>query len=431
MRTRKKVLVYPCGTEIGLEIYRSVSKSLHYEIWGGSSTYDHGRFVYARHIDGLPFLTDYSDKDEIVEFNKAISAYEFDYLYPAMDGVLTAMARYRNDLTPVLVAPELTVTEITRSKRKTYAALSGIIPVPAVYESYTEEMLPLFAKPDCGQGSVGTYKIETAEDMEQVKKDKREILVCEFLPGEEFTVDCFTNAEGKLIYAGGRKRRRTRNGISVNTSFEENRLFQEYAEKINSVLCQRGGWFFQVKYDKNGMLKLLEVASRIAGTSAITRNAGINLPLMTLHTFDGNVINDVLRNPGFESMELDRAFYNSFHYQIEYDTVYLDYDDTLIHAGHINTQLIAFLYQEIEKGKRIVLISRHLGNLNKELKERKLYEIFDEIIHLTNHEKKSDYITGNSIFIDDSYGERKTVYDSCHIPVFDPHMIECLLEERE
>lgn len=431
MRMRKRVLVYPCGTEIGLEIYRSVNKSAHYELWGGSSTYDHGRFVYTRHVDELPFITDYSDREEIVEFNRKIADYEFDFIYPAMDGVLTAFSRYRDVLTPIIVAPDNTTTEITRSKRKTYAALSGCLPVPMVYENYTEKMLPLFAKPDCGQGSAGTFIIETEAGIERARSAEEDILVCELLPGEEFTVDCFTNRDGKLVYAGGRKRRRIRNGISVNTCFVDHPLFWKYAERINSILCQKGGWFFQVKYDSKGVLKLLEAASRIAGTSAITRGAGVNLPLMTLHTFNGELIEDILMNPGVQTMVLDRALYNCFHYQLEYDVIYLDYDDTLIVAGHVNTQLVAFLFQAVDKGKRIILISRHEGDLKLELKRRRLDGIFDEIILLHRWEKKSDYIVGKAIFIDDSYGERKVVYHDCHIPVFDPHMIECLLEERD
>ena len=43
-------------------------------------------------------------------------------------------------------------------------------------------------------------------------------IVCEYLPGEEYTVDCFSDREHGLLFAGARVRRRTRNGISVNTA---------------------------------------------------------------------------------------------------------------------------------------------------------------------------------------------------------------------
>jgi hypothetical protein len=92
LKVKKRVLVYPCGTEIGLEIYRAVNKSIHFELIGGSSTYDHGRFVYENHIDGLPFITDNSSEEEIDKFNKILIEHKIDYIYPAMDGVLFKFA---------------------------------------------------------------------------------------------------------------------------------------------------------------------------------------------------------------------------------------------------------------------------------------------------------------------------------------------------
>ena len=108
----KKVLVYPCGTEIGLEIYKAVSKSIHYEIWGGSSSFDHGRFVYKNHIDNLPFITDSSNLEEIIAFNDIIKDYGFDFVYPAMDGVLTVFSKYRSFLTPIIIAPSYKTSEM-------------------------------------------------------------------------------------------------------------------------------------------------------------------------------------------------------------------------------------------------------------------------------------------------------------------------------
>lgn len=121
----KKVLVYPCGTEIGLEIYRSLCSSPHYKVYGGSSTYDHGRFLYKNHIDHLPMIKDDSREELILEFNQAIKKYGFDFIYPAMDGVLTVFSKYRGLLEPVVIAPEKKTAEITRSKRKTYQLFRG------------------------------------------------------------------------------------------------------------------------------------------------------------------------------------------------------------------------------------------------------------------------------------------------------------------
>lgn len=424
----KKVLVYPCGTEIGLEIYRALCNSIHYEVWGGSCSYDHGRFVFGNHIDNMPFIRDTSSVEEIIEFNQIISEYGFDFIYPAMDGVLTVFSKYREHLTPTVIAPDYETTEITRSKRKSYEIFEGFIPVPKVFDTLDDiTKYPVFIKPDVGQGSVGAMKINTEEELERLKCQGDDRLMLELLPGEEYTIDCFTNGEGELVYCRGRVRKRIKNGISVSAVFCDEPEFGQIANIINSKLNQKGGWFFQLKRAENGELKLLEIASRIAGTSAIQRNIGVNLPLLTLNVFAGMKVNDVIVNS--YDIELDRALANTFKIDLNYDTVYVDYDDTIVRNGIINTEIIRFLYQCVNNHKKIVLISKHIGNLNEELIKYRIAGLFDEVYHIARDEHKRDCIKDtNAIFIDDSYGERMDIYKHYGINVFDTHMVECLLE---
>ena len=427
---RKKVLVYPCGTEIGLEVYKAVCNSIHFELYGGSCSYDHGRFVYENHIDNLPFIRDNSSREEIEEFNRQIAEYGFDYIYPAMDGVITVFSKYRDALTPCLVAPDYETNEITRSKYKTLKMFEGIMPTPTLYENDEEiEKYPVFMKPDVGQGSVGTMKIESAEKLDSQKQNREGKLILEYLPGEEYTIDCFTNGDGELLFAKGRGRRRIKSGISVNAVYCENPLFEKYAQIINEKLRQKGAWFFQLREAEDGTLKLLEIASRIAGTSAITRNLGVNLPLLTLNVFDGQNIDSVM--PNDYPIELDRAFENKYKIDLDYDAVYVDYDDTLIlEKKNVNLQLVKFLYQCVNQKKKIYLITKHIGDLKTEMKEFRISGLFDEVIHISREEKKIDYITdANAIFIDDSYNERRMIKEKYDIPVFDTHMIECLMED--
>ena len=41
----KNILVFPCGSEIALEIYRSLRYSTHFKLIGANSLDDHGKFV--------------------------------------------------------------------------------------------------------------------------------------------------------------------------------------------------------------------------------------------------------------------------------------------------------------------------------------------------------------------------------------------------
>lgn len=424
---KKKVLVYPCGTEIGLEVYRSLCYSTHYEIIGGTDGYDHGRFVFHNLIDGLPFIKDDSSEEDIVRFEEAIKEYNIDFIYPAMDGVIAVFAKYRTLFREKLLITDSYTAEMCRSKKETYKHLKQIITVPHIYDVPDEvNHYPVFVKPDKGQGAVGAKKINNAEELHEV--DFKKYVVMEYLPGKEFTIDCFTNAEGKLIYSKARGRKRIKNGVSVNAVFEDQEIFTEIAKKINSVIKQKGGWFFQLREAEDGTLKLLEVAARIAGTSAISRNIGANLPLMTVDLYNGVHINDVALNSCY--IELDRALGNVFKTDISYSTVYVDYDDTVVQEGIINTMVIKFLYQCVNKNKKLSLLSKHDGDLQADLRKHRIQGLFDEVIHIGRDKKKKDYIDDmNSIFIDDSYGERREIKTNFNIPVFDTHMLECLMED--
>jgi hypothetical protein len=418
-------LVYPCGTEIGLEIYKAVEFSTYFELWGGSSNYDHGRYVYRQHIDNLPFISDTSGEDEIFEFIDKIKSYDIDYIYPAMDGVLYKFSQYSALFTAKIIAPDFNTARITRSKKLTYELFDKYIVVPKLYNTIEEiQNYPVFIKPDVGQGSNGAQKINTSEILKNTNLDG--ILLMEYLPGEEYTVDCFTNNAGTLLYASPRCRKRIKNGISVSSASAKGAEFTEIASVINEKLEQRGGWFFQLKKDKNEKLVLLEVASRIAGTSAYTRIKGVNLPLLTLYLYSGNTIDSVHENN--YDIIIDRALSNSYATNLQYNKVYIDYDDTLIFDKKINIQLIAFLYQCINNKIPVVLLTKHIGNLTEDLQRNRLYNLFDEVISIKPEENKYDYIKSKkAILIDDSFGERNAVYRNLGINVFDTHMVECLL----
>lgn len=424
---KKRVLVYPCGTEIGLEVYKALCFSKQYEVLGGTDSYDHGRFVFNKLIDNLPFIKDDSNEEDVIRFEKAIESYNIDFIYPAMDGVIAVFAKYRHAFKEVLIAPETDTAEMCRSKKATYAFLKDVIDIPRLYSSAEEiTSFPVFAKPDKGQGAVGATKINNSDELIKIDFDK--YVVMEYLPGKEYTIDCFTNSDGRLVYARARGRKRIKNGISVNSVFDDSPAFFDIAYKINNVLKQKGGWFFQLKEADDGKLKLLEVAARIAGTSALSRNIGANLPLLTVDIFNGVKVDDIVLNSCY--IELDRALANVYKTDITYSTVYMDYDDTIVKEGVINTLVIRFLYQCVNKGKKLVLLSKHDGDLEEELTHYRIKELFDEVIHLERAENKKDYVKDkDSIFIDDSYGERKAIKVSCNIPVFDTHMVECLLEE--
>lgn len=54
---KRNILVFPCGSEIGLNIYSPVRYSTYFHLIGASSVEDHGMFIYDDYIGNLPFKT--------------------------------------------------------------------------------------------------------------------------------------------------------------------------------------------------------------------------------------------------------------------------------------------------------------------------------------------------------------------------------------
>ena len=127
-------------------------------------------------------------------------------------------------------------------------------------------------------------------------------------------------------------------------------------------------------------------------------------------------------------VELDRALENRYLTDLEFDSVYCDYDDCLIlDKKTVNVDLVRFLYRCVNEGKRIYLLSKHEGDLEKELKEFRLDSLFDEVMHIDRNADKVDYIrSSRAIFIDDSHAERNHIQEALHLPVFSPDMIDVL-----
>ena len=422
---RLKILVFPCGSEIGLEIHRSIATAKEVVLFGGSSVSDHGEFVYENYISDIP---DVSSERFVSEINSVVQKYQIDVIIPAHDSVILKLAEALNQgaLSCKLLTSPYETCVICRSKQKTNAAFSCLMPVPILYNSLDSvQDWPVFVKPDVGCGSKGASKCESRTEAEYYLSKDPGILILEYLPGREYTIDCFTDSYGRLLFCGGRERVRISNGISVRTVPVEYPEFLEMAEIINKKLRFQGAWFFQVKENKSGRLALMEIAPRVAGAMGLYRNLGINFPLLSLYDAAGHDIKLIHNN---FPIVFDRALASRFRVSLEYQHVYVDFDDCIVIGGKLNLQMVAFLYQCLNRGVGISLLTRHAGNLDASLKAYRLAQLFDVVVNIKDSAPKSEYIKEpRSIFIDDSFSERQEVKFKTGVPVFAPDAVESLL----
>jgi hypothetical protein len=303
--------------------------------------------------------------------------------------------------------------------------LAGRIRVPRLFGPDEIPCYPVFLKPDVGQGSKGTHIAHSREEVDFFRGQDPSLLVMEWLPGREYTVDCFTDRLGVLRFAGARGRIRIMNGISVDTAPVEGEEYQGMAEALNASLRFRGVWFFQAKRAAAGELVLLEAAPRVSGSMALYRNLGVNFETLALFDLMDKDV-EVRRN--YYSIRMDRALTSRFSLDLNYQDVYIDLDDTIIRDGQVNPLAAAFLYQCRNNGIRLHVLSRHAGNLRQTLNRFAIEQLFDTIVRVPDGSCKSEYIpTRSAIFIDDSFAERKRVQERLGIPTFAADALESLI----
>lgn len=421
-----RVLIFPGGTENALEIRQALKGCKEVVLFSCSHAAPNQAF-YA--YDNNFVLPDVRCSAWLEELNQVLRQQRIEFIYPANSLVIDALNGKRNALCAKVVLPGADTIAKTRSKKQTLIALEGKLPLPRCYRDRAEiERFPVFVKPDSSYGSQGVALVRNPEGLAHT--DFTQELVQEYLPGDEYTIDCFTTQQGRLLFCQGRKRVRIRMGTSMHAELVDeyqNQVLQDYARIIQDTFQITGAWFFQMKEDDAGWAKLLEVDIRIAGTMALNRVRGLNFPLLTLLDFAGYEVEALVHD---YEVTIDRCLQNRYRHSIEYQTVYVDLDDTLVVHDRLNTDLIKFLYQCVNKGKRIVLLSKsQQADPEAYLKSWKLSELFDEKIWLREEQDKADFITDpQSIFIDDSFSQRLVVFQRHRIYTFDNSMIEVLLE---
>ncbi len=401
----KNVLVFPSTTEIGVEVFDALKNNKHFVPFGGTGI-EKGTTLVPINID-LPFITDYTF---INELNRVCEEWAIDYIYPTNDDVSLFLAQNEDKIPRKIVGFKTIVNFICRDKELTYKMFKDKLNIPITYsyEKRYSASLPLFIKPKIGSSSKDCHKFDWPNEFEKFLKDKdhSKYLLSEYLPGKEYTIDCVSQ-NGLLKFVGARKSISRKMGISDVCVVEDNQRFLETARIISKEFNLTGCWFFQMKENDKGNLKLLEIGPRLSGGCSFWRYMGVNLVEINLWLAGnhdvGIKLNDIEEEIVYEKYLTPRVKLNDD----SYDNIYVDFDDTLILDNKkLNYELAGHLLKWYDKGKKIILLSKTTNDYMGFLETYGLQKIFTEFIIIDAKSNKADFIEENSILIDDSHAER-------------------------
>ena len=417
------VLIFPAGEINAIELHDALSSCVNIQVFGASSVERHGKYVFQNYISNVPMI---NSPVFIDKFNELLITNKIDVVFPTHDSVADFFAANQDKIHAKIVVADSRTAAICRDKEKTYELFKNYDFCPQVFQEIKK--YPLFIKPKQGQGAVGASLINNVNELPE---DLSDYVICEYLPGIEYTVDCLTDLKGKLLFILPRSRERLLAGVTVCGQNEKlTEEIEKIAKIINNNLTFKGLWWFQIKKDINNKWKLLEISTRCAGTMCLSRAKGVNLPLLSVYIFMGYDNITILNNN--YNIRMDRTLISRYEIDYKYKIVYIDFDDTITWNNVINLKVIWFLYQCQNLGIKVKLITKHIDDIYLTLEKLSIStNLFAEIIKLNPDDNKSNYIKPDkAIFIDNSYKERINVFQNLGIPVFDVDNIDVLMDWR-
>ncbi len=422
------VFVFPACNEPGLEIIQALRKSNKFAVFGGSTgkgPYDPARQLLENYIECPHYL----EPDFFSRFEQLLGELRIDLVFPAWDPIVALCSEMRVEGV-TFVAPRPEIARLLLSKRDTYERLCGVASVPRLFSPETAA-LPLFAKPDRGSGSRGSYIVRSPEELAVATRE--DALLCEYLPGEEYTVDCVSDRAGRLLFANVRVRASIGRGVALGTRPVDEPDIRRQVEAIAAELCIEGPWFAQFKKNAAGNAILLEVNARVGGSMTLTRLAGVNIPLIAAFLFSGHEV----RVPRLrEDVVLNRCLRNLCA-GAPFDWVVWDLDDTLLRKdGRPDPDVMACLYDLHNRGKRQLLLTRN-PDAEAVLSQRRVPLFFEEICisedkpgALAALTERHGIPIDRCVMVNDSYAERFPLEDAFpQLRIVTPDAIEYLGRE--
>ena len=228
-----------------------------------------------------------------------VRKHKISLLVPLTDLDLRSIARQRkrfSDLncTP-MIGSEPAIT-LCRDKARTNAMLGEMnlatINTLTLKEFMAHQFYPCFIKPIRGSASVGTGMIANQRELRaHIATFGELLLVQEYVPGREYTIDVYRDRGGVVRSVVPRQRLMVRSGeVEKGVTVKDEQLI-ETATKLASCLGDLWGVFCcQCRRTEGSMPRFFEINPRFGGGVTLAIAAGANMPLYLLEEVTGRKI---------------------------------------------------------------------------------------------------------------------------------------------
>lgn len=230
----------------------------------------------------LPKLEEESYLDEL----KAICTKEnITYVIPTIDTELLLLSKNKQNIkaetgAEVIISDEA-VIRICRDKIKTHTFLrQNGFNTPQLYTmddnfGHKNINFPLFIKPLDGSSSINAFRVDTLEDLVYYKNKIKDCMIQEFIDGDEYTVDIFTDFNSKVISIVPRLRIATRGGEILKGKTVKDKDIIESVKLLVSKLKPIGHITVQLIKSED-RIYYIEINPRFGGGAPMSFISGCN-----------------------------------------------------------------------------------------------------------------------------------------------------------
>ncbi|GLR64423.1 ATP-grasp domain-containing protein [Marinospirillum insulare] len=265
------------------------------KVYGTDASKDAVALYFCNAFFLLPYRSDTKFLPQLIA---ACQQHQIGYLLPTSDSELLYFAEHRSTLAEnkiqVLMSANSTLKTCISKLAFNKHCIQHQLPLPQNYTSLETANYPLVIKQEFSQATQGVHKLATLAEAQQLVKNfpNPNYLIQEFVEEQEYSIDAFFDAQGKLIQALARSRDQISEGESViSTSIDLPELVQ-LVEKLGQTLNFFGHLIVQAFYHQ-GQIKLVEVNPRFGGASALALAAGLNSPKWLVEHITGKPLHPV------------------------------------------------------------------------------------------------------------------------------------------
>jgi len=236
------------------------------------------------------FLVPAGDADDFVDDVRRRCRIEgIDVVVPTVDSELLPLAEHRAAFADAGVRLAVTGVEPLRDtldKAALAGRCAGAVHIPRTVLltadlDLTTWTYPVIVKPRRGSGSRGVFTVDSAVALAQLPPDDA-LMVQEYLPGEEYSLDVIADLGSRVISVVPRSRLRVDSGVSVAGRTLHDPELDDLARGVVAALGLTLVANVQCRRDRDGRPALLEVNPRFPGAMPLTIHSGVDMPRLCL-----------------------------------------------------------------------------------------------------------------------------------------------------